>query len=182
MDDDNVFEPVPKAEFQVNAVCQERIERRKIPRKQVRTKAKLIIDSDGTVLNCVVLNLTEEGAMVDVDIDSGISMATVAALQLETGGTFLAKPKWAAEAKIGLNFVGGQIISGETARRMRAAADVLDDRGIMAAIETIRLADNFNVKELRHLGNEAEASIIRLRAFLVGEPIKPSGVHARSEQ
>jgi hypothetical protein len=71
-------------------------------------------------------------------------------------------------SRVGLELIGGQIISGETALRMMKMADVLQTQGVTAAVGTLRGARFFDHAELRKAAEECQAAYDRLEAILTG--------------
>ncbi len=90
-------------------------------------------------------------------------------LQLNTGATYRARRAWGVGTKAGLEFIGGQIVTDETAQRMLKTGDVLKTQGVPAAVATLRAARFFDHSELRKLAEEAEAVYFRLEAMLAGK-------------
>jgi hypothetical protein len=89
-------------------------------------------------------------------------------LQLSGGATYLARRRWGLGTRVGLEFLGGQIITGETALRMMKISDVLQTQGVVAAVGTLRGARFFDHVELRKAAEDSEAAYYRLEAILTG--------------
>jgi hypothetical protein len=143
-------------------------ERRAAPRVPVIKSAKVFVGAGigQSVFNCLVLDESATGVLVD--LGTLANLPELVTLQMGGGGTYAARRCWAVGTKAGLEFVGGQVISGETALRMRKVADILVSQGTIAAVGTLRAARFFDHQELRRAAEEAEAAYFRFEAILTG--------------
>jgi len=144
-------------------------ERRQARRNPVIKTAKLIFTAAGTVHNCLVLDESPGGVLVDLGVM--IQVPDDVTIQFGNGATFLARRRWTAGTKSGLNFTGAQIISDEVALRMKRVADILRAQGLEAAIATLRAARFFDNIELRRAAEDVEAANARFEAALDGRLI-----------
>lgn len=141
-------------------------ERRQSRRTPVIKTAKLIFTLAGSIHNCLVLDESTGGVMVDLGVMLGVPEDVT--IQFGNGATFLAKRRWSAGTKCGLSFTGAQIISDETAIRMKKVGDILRAQGLDAAIATLRAARFFDNIELRRAAEDVEAANARFEATLDG--------------
>lgn len=141
-------------------------DRRGAPRAPVIRSAKLTLGPGQGVLDCLVLDESPSGLMVD--LGALLPLPEEVTVHLQGGATYLARRRWMAGTKAGLEFIGAQIITGETALRMMKLADVLHAQGLRAAVATLRAARYFDQPELRRIADEAEAAYLRLEAMLTG--------------
>jgi hypothetical protein len=141
-------------------------DRRKARRNPVIKSAKIIFGSSGAVHDCLVLDESTGGVMAD--LGTMIKVPDEVTIQFAGGASFLARRQWSNGTKIGLHFTGTQIISHETALRMKKVADILRAHGLMAAIGTLRAARFFDNTELRRAAEDVEAANARFEAALDG--------------
>jgi len=147
-------------------------ERRNAARVPVIKSAQITLGAGigQSVYNCLVLDESTTGVLLD--IGTMVDLPDELTLQLNGGATYLARRRWASGAKAGLEFLGGQVVSAETAQRMLKIADVLQAHGVTAAVATLRTARFFDHAELRRVAEEAEAAVFRFETMLKG--LKPS--------
>jgi hypothetical protein len=143
-------------------------DRRNASRVPVIKSGKISIGSGGSqgVYNCLVLDESQSGVLVD--LGTLVNLPEEVTLHMNAGATYLARRCWSAGTKAGLAFIGGQIVTGETAARMRKIGDVLQAQGVLPAIATLRSARFFDHIELRRAAEEAEAAYFRFEAILNG--------------
>ena len=115
-------------------------ERRRAPRGQVIKSARLVF-GDNVVFNCLVLDESTGGVMVD--LGAMVKVPEQLTIQFAGGNSFLAERRWMAGTKAGLKFLGGEVITPQTAERMRLLAGILQSQGITAAIQTLRAGPLF---------------------------------------
>jgi hypothetical protein len=147
-------------------------ERRNASRVPVIKSAKISFGPPGSqgIYNCLVLDESQSGVLID--LGTLVNLPEEVTLHMNAGATYLARRCWAVGTKAGLAFVGGQVVTGETAGRMRKIADVLQAQGVTAAVSTLRAARFFDQVELRRAAEKAEAAYFRFEAILNGhEPI-----------
>jgi hypothetical protein len=144
-------------------------DRRQSRRNPVIKSAKLIFTLTGAIHNCLVLDESPGGVLVD--LGTMVVVPDDVTIQFANGATFLARRRWAAGTKCGLNFTGAQIISHETAIRMKKIADILRAQGLEAAISTLRATRFLDNIELRRAAEDVEAANARFEAALDGRLI-----------
>lgn len=142
-------------------------ERRRARRKPVIKSAKIIINQAGSVINCFVLDESSGG--VQVDLGTMLELPDDLTIQFGNGATYLARRCWSAGTRVGLQFTSAQLVSEDTAGRMRKIAELLHDQGLGAAVSTLRAARFFDHAELRHAAEEAEAATLRFEMMLLGD-------------
>jgi hypothetical protein len=141
-------------------------DRRRARRNPVIKAAKLIFNAAGSVHNCLVLDESSSGVLVDLGVM--IAVPDDVTIQFGNGASFLARRRWTSGTKSGLNFAGAQIVTDEVALRMKRIADILRAQGLEAAIATLRAARFFDNIELRRSAEEVEAANARFEAALTG--------------
>ncbi|HQT46504.1 MAG TPA: hypothetical protein PLY97_04705 [Acidocella sp.] len=119
--------------------------------------------------NCLVLDESATGVLVDMGMV--VNLPEEVTVQLQGGGTYLARRRWAVGSKAGLEFIGGQRITSDVALRMAKIADVLNIQGVVPAVATLRAARFFDNAELRRAAEQAEAAQLRLEAMLNGREV-----------
>jgi hypothetical protein len=145
------------------------IERRKSVRTPVLKGAKVIFAGGHSIYNCLVMDESTDGAFVDMG--QVVPIPDEVILQFGSGATFRAQRRWSTGTKIGFEFIGGQIISQETASRLVVIRDILKNHGLAAAMKTLRAANFFDNTDLRKTAEDAEAAQNRLDAALAGNKL-----------
>jgi hypothetical protein len=140
------------------------IERRTARRNPVIKSARLVFHKAGAVHDCLVLDESTGGVLVD--LGGMIKVPHEVTIQFTNGASYLAQKRWASGTKAGLSFSGGQVVSDETALRMRAVAEILHAQGLPAAMSTLRAARFFDHGELRRAAEDAEAAFARFERTL----------------
>lgn len=148
-------------------------DRRKHVREKVLKAAKIIFGGGDSVFNCLVLDETPEG--IFVDMGSVVALPPEVTVQYGSGAAFRAQRRWSTGTKVGFQFVGQQIISHETARRMQVVSEIMKNHGLPAAMQTLRVAQFFDNAELRRAAEAAESAARRLDAAL-GGPLTAGGL------
>ena len=145
------------------------VERRAVSRVPVIKSAKILCGEGASqsIYNCLILDESATGVLAD--LGTLVPLADEATLQMNGGPTYLVRRRWAVGTKAGLEFIGGQIISEETATRMKKIADLLQSQGVPAAVCTLRGARFFEYEELRRAAEDTEAAFRRLEALLNGK-------------
>ncbi len=141
-------------------------ERRNATRIPVIKSAKLVV-GDGYsqgVYNCLVLDELTSGVLVD--LGAVFSLPDEVILHTMGGATRRAKRCWAVGSKVGLEFIGDQLVSVETTQEMVAVAKLIRAQGLPAGIAALRAQHFFGQKELREAAEEAEAAYYKLEAML----------------
>jgi hypothetical protein len=141
-------------------------ERRTTPRSTVIRSAKLVFGEANVVYDCLVLDESAGGVMID--LGAMIKVPEDVVIRFNSGGAFPARRCWATGNRAGFKFTGGQIISQETALRMKKAADILEIQGLAAAMQMLRTARFLDNEELRRAAEDAESAMFRLQAILTG--------------
>jgi len=143
-------------------------ERRFSSRLPVIKSAKIIVGSGASqsIFNCLILDESPTGVLID--LGTLIILPAEVTLQMNGGGTYLTRRCWGMGTRAGLEFVGGQIISADTANRMQKVAELLESQGVGAAVGTLRSSRFFDHAELRRAAEDAEAAYARLEAILTG--------------
>jgi hypothetical protein len=119
-----------------------------------------------SVFDCLVLDESPTGVLVD--FGAMIPLPEDVSVHFLNGGSYHARRRWAAGTRAGLEFCGEQLISRETADRMRKLADILDAHGLPAALRTLRAARFYDQAALRTAAEEAEVAYLRFAAMLSG--------------
>jgi hypothetical protein len=145
------------------------IERRRSVRVPVLKGAKIIFAGGHSMYNCLVMDESAEGAFVD--LGQVVPIPDEVIMQFTSGATYRAQRRWSKGTKMGFEFIGGQIISHETASRLVVIRDILKNHGLPAAMKTLRSANFFDNLDLRKTAEEAEASQNRLDAALAGNKL-----------
>jgi len=144
----------------------EAADRRAQYREKVLRAAKIVFGGGDSIYNCLVLDESPGG--IFVDMGAVVALPPEVTIQFSSGAAFRAQRRWTTGSKVGFQFVGPQIISHETARRMQIVADILTNHGLPAAMQTLRVAQFFDNVELRRTAEAAEAAMRRLDAVLAG--------------
>jgi hypothetical protein len=137
----------------------------------VLKSAKISVGVDGShgVFNCLVLDESETGVLVE--LERFVILPEEVTLQMTSGAIYRARRCWSAGGKVGLAFIGGPLITEETAARMRKIGEVMRGHGVPAAVSTLRAARFFDHAELRRIAEEAEAAFLRFEAVLSGRDL-----------
>lgn len=141
-------------------------ERRNATRIPVIKSAKLVV-GDGYsqgIYNCLVLDESIGGALVD--LGAVFSLPDEVIFHMMGGATHRARRCWAAGSKVGLEFVGDQIVSAETAQEMVEIAKLIRAQGLPAGIAALRAQRFFGQDTLRQVAEEAENAYHKLEAIL----------------
>jgi hypothetical protein len=141
-------------------------ERRASPRRPVIRSAKLVFGEANVIYDCLVLDESAGGVMID--LGAMVKVPEEVTIRFNSGGAFPAQRRWAAGTKAGFKFTGGQIISQETALRMKKAADILEIQGLGPAVQMLRAVRFLDNDELRRAAEDAESTMLRLQAVLTG--------------
>jgi hypothetical protein len=139
-------------------------DRRKHVREKVLKGAKIIFGGGDSIYNCLVLDESPDG--IFVDMGAVVALPAEVMVQFSSGAMFRAVRRWSTGSRIGFQFVGAQIVSHEMAKRLNLVADILQDHGLTAAMQTLRVAQFFDNVELRRAAEEAETAYRRLKTML----------------
>ncbi len=140
--------------------------RRNTPRTKVIKSAKLVFGGSHSVYDCLVLDESASGALVD--LGAMIGLPEQLTIQFSNGACYPAERRWAAGTKAGLRFTGGQILTEDMLQRMRKLSDVMQAQGLPAVMQVLRSARFLDNLELRRAAEEAEATYMRLELILGG--------------
>jgi hypothetical protein len=143
-------------------------ERRAVIRVPVINSAKILLGRGfgQGVLDCLVLDETATGVMVE--LGALVPLPDELTIRMTGGATYQAQRCWNIGTKAGLQFLGGQVVTGETALRMLKIADLLQNQGLIAAVATLRAARFFDHLELRRAAEDAEGAFLRFEEILRG--------------
>lgn len=141
-------------------------DRRSALRSPVIRGVKLALGAGQSVLDCLVLDESATGIMVD--LGALVPLPEEVTVHLQGGASYRARRRWMAGTKAGLEFLGAKVAVNETAQRMHKLADLLHTQGPLAVVGTLRAARYFDQAELRRAADEAEAAYLRLEALLIG--------------
>ena len=153
--------------LELNKVTQSILaERRNASRIPVIKSAKLLVGegfSQG-VYNCLVLDESLGGVLVDLGAVFTIPEEMIVHL---TGGAMRrARRCWAVGTKVGLEYIGEQLVSDEAVQQMGEIAKLIGTQGLPAGIAAMRARQFFNHGDLREAAEEAEAAYYKLEALL----------------
>jgi hypothetical protein len=144
------------------------IERRVAPRQPVIRSARIRVGQGAgqAVFECLVLDESPTGVLVD--FGSVLPLPDEVSVHFVSGGSYLARRRWAMGTKAGFEFCGEQLVSREVAERMRKLAGILESQGVPATVRTLRAARFFDHAALRTAAEEAEVAYLRFAALLAG--------------
>jgi hypothetical protein len=164
----NPLHTVPAALDPADAAAVALAERRHGSRVPVIKSAKIVVGEGGIqgVFDCLVLDESPGGLLVD--IGALVSLPEQVTVRMNGGASYVARRCWSVGTKLGLEFIGAQVMTGETALRMMKIADVLHNQGVGQAVATLRTARFFDHLELRRAAEEAEVAWKRLESVLTG--------------
>jgi hypothetical protein len=142
------------------------IERRIAARHPVIRSARVRIGQGAgqAVYECLVLDESPTGVLVD--FGSVLPVPEDVSVHFVTGGSYLARRRWAMGTKAGFEFCGEQLISRETADRIRKLADILETQGVLAAVRTLRAARFYDHTALQTAAEDAEVAYLRFANLL----------------
>jgi hypothetical protein len=141
-------------------------ERRKASRVPVIKSAKVALGIGQGVYNCLVLDESPKGVLVD--FGALVAVPDEVTLQISNGAIYQARRRWSVGTKAGLEYIGERVVTGDTAGWMMKLSDILQTQGVVAAVSTLRASRFFNHEELRRIAEEAERAFSRLEAVLDG--------------
>ena len=140
-------------------------EQRRVKRQRVLKMAELVFDPPGTFIDCVVMDESCFGVMLET-----MEMTQVperVKIRFIGGPTFSALRRWANGNKIGLEFAGLFPADEATKRQARAVKNVLKEACVHAAVQMLRELDFFENAELRAAAEQAEIAMARLESALL---------------
>ncbi|MDE2200794.1 MAG: PilZ domain-containing protein [Rhodospirillales bacterium] len=138
------------------------------PNKRVAKRGMVIkgakIRFGGSVVDCIVLNISSGGARIRTD--AVVPVPDRVDLCLSGGATFAAVRRWTLGEQIGFQFIGPTLLTGEPAQQARLIYEALHDKGLAEAVRLLYLARFFDDPHLSQIAEEAEAARARLEAAL----------------
>lgn len=141
-------------------------DRRNASRIPVIKSAKLVVGegfSQG-IYNCLVLDESLGGALID--LGAVFSLPEEVIVHSMGGATRRARRCWAVGTKMGLEYIGEQLVSDEAVQQMAEIAKLIGVQGLPAGIAAMRARQFFNHGDLREAAEDAEAAYYKLEAML----------------
>jgi hypothetical protein len=140
-------------------------EQRRAKRQRVLKMAELVFDPPGTFIDCVVIDESCFGVMLETMEITQVPERVK--IRFVGGPTFSALRRWANGNKVGLEFAG--LFPGDeaTKRQARAVKNVLKEACVHAAVQMLRELDFFENAELRAAAEQAEIAIAKLESALL---------------
>lgn len=139
-----------------------------MPRKRVLKGAKLVFN--GTVVDCVVLNITERGARVSMG--APMPLPAEATLHLSGGAVYRGRQRWRRGQDAGFEFADAPALSADAAGRALPIYEALRGAAPDGALDRLRAERCFDdpaLSELAQRLGEAHAALataLRERAAL----------------
>ena len=140
-------------------------DQRRTKRQRVLKMAELVFDAAGTSIDCVIIDESCFGVMLETMAITEIPERVK--LRFVGGPTLAALRRWANGNKIGLEFAGLFPEDEASKRQARAVKNVLKEACVHAAVQMLREFDFFENAELRLAAEEAEIAIARLESALI---------------
>ena len=137
-------------------------DRRALPREPVLHAAKVVFDQ--TILDCVVLDLSERGA--HVQFGTFMRVPERFELRLNQGAAFSAIKRWAAGTRIGLRFEGPAVLRDQPARAALQAYDLVRQTTLEPPLRLLRSWSYFHDLELQAAAVGAETALRQLERML----------------
>lgn len=141
-------------------------ERRNVSRIPVIKSAKLIV-GDGVsqgIYNCLVLDESAGGALID--LGAVFTLPEEVIIHTMSGTKRRAKRRWAVGTKMGLEYIGQQLVSEEALQQMAEIAKLMSAQDLPTGIAAMRARQFFNRADLREAAEDAEAAYYKLEAML----------------
>ena len=140
-------------------------EQRRVKRQRVLKMAELVFDPPGTYIDCVVIDESCFGVMLETMVITQVPERVK--IRFVGGPTFSALRRWADGNKVGLEFAG--LFPGDeaTKRQARAVRNVLREACVHAAVQMLRELDFFDNSELREAAEQAEIAMAKLESALI---------------
>jgi hypothetical protein len=140
-------------------------EQRRAKRQRVLKMAELVFDPPGTFIDCVVIDESCFGVMLETMEITQVPERVK--IRFVGGPTFSALRRWADGNKVGLEFAGLFPEDEATKRQARAVKNVLKEACVHAAVQMLRELDFFENAELRAAAEQAEIAIAKLESALL---------------
>lgn len=143
-------------------------DRRNAARVPVIKSAKIIAGGEvnQSIYNCLVLD--ESAAGVLVDLGAMFSLPEEVSLHMTGGASYKARRCWAVGTKMGLAFIGPQMMSADTMEKLAQLGRMMQSQGLPATLAALRAQRFFESEELRRAAENAEAAYHRLETVLLG--------------
>jgi len=148
------------------------LSRRRVHRRRVLKSGQLRFGFSGSTVDCQILDESPYGLLVETDIR--VPVPDQLAIRLDGGGIFHVIRRWDIDKKIGLEFVGPQVVDQATRVRMQSILDILDAHGLTAALDILRAQSFFDNTALRRAAEDAGGAMAKLRILLACEPANES--------
>ncbi len=143
-------------------------ERRNAMRVPVIKSAKIVTGGEvgQSVYNCLVLDESPSGVLVE--LGALFTLPEEMTLHMTGGASYRARRCWAVGTKMGLGFVGAQLLSADTVERLAQLGRLMQAQGLPATMAALRAQRFFDSDEVRRAAEAAEAACHRLEAVLIG--------------
>jgi hypothetical protein len=143
-------------------------ERRNAARVPVIKSAKIVTGGDVNqgIYNCLVLDESASGVLVD--LGAMFPLPEEMALHMTGGASYKARRCWAVGTKVGLAFMGPQILSAETVSAMAQLGRMMQTQGVPATLAILRAQRFFDCEDLRRAAESAETAYHHLESVLLG--------------
>ena len=140
------------------------VEQRKAARHRLIISAKLIFHYDAVMNDCIVFDLSDDGALVELEDITLVPPEGI--LRFSTGDIFLAQRRWQMGRKLGLQFLKCPIAENDSVRSLRLIESILDKYGPSIAAKTLRAARHYSDEDFRRATEEAEEAEAKLTPIL----------------
>lgn len=142
------------------------LERRAETRRPVIKSAKLLLGSEYSqgVINCLVLDETANGVLVDLGTVFVLPEEMV--LQMANGASRRVRRRWSAGSRFGLEFTGAPVVSKEAGAQMASHGRALWTQALPLVLAELRAQHFFGDDALRQAAAEAEAAYRKLEQTL----------------
>jgi hypothetical protein len=132
--------------------------RRREKRYRVIKRAKIVFGS--LVIDCIVLNISKNGACVKTLVEVAVPEHVV--LSFPNGGAFRAHRRWSKDHEVGFSLNGPAPLTGQDRLLAIAAFDALSMNAPQRPISILRDAGFFDDPALGSAADEAEAAYSRM--------------------
>jgi hypothetical protein len=142
---------------------------RSAKRQVVLKSAKIVFNE--AIIDCVVVNLSEEGVRVRTNMLTPVPDRVT--LRLHGGATFSAVRRWARGKEIGFSLEGHASLPEEEARMAWRIYEMVHATTIAEPVELLRARRFYDDLTLQKAAEEAEVGLRRLEAALAAWAQKP---------
>jgi hypothetical protein len=132
--------------------------RRREGRYRVIKRAKIVFGN--SVIDCIVLNISKNGACIKTLAEVAVPEHVV--LSFQNGGSFRAHRRWSKDHEFGFSLNGPAPLTGQDRLLAISAFDALSMCAPQRAISILRAAEFFDDPTLGAAADEAEAAYGRL--------------------